>query len=508
MRDLLILFPELVLTGAGLILIVAARRIARAGVAAGLTIAAAAVAVYSGFAFSMEGLSGPPSLFELRWTTFAELANRSSSVWSERRLGFGGIVTTDGYALFFKVLFAVNLALVALLSVRHFHAERVRPAEYYSLLLLASTGMMLTASAAEFLVLYLGLELMSLCAYVLVGITRDKAVSNEAAMKYFLLGSFASVLLLYGISLVYGVTGATDFATISADLTVGTTAAGVGTTTGAQGQSQLLGVAIALIVGGLAFKIAAVPFHAWAPDAYEGAATPVAGFLAAGSKAAGLAALGRVCMVAFASEQAVWSAIMIVLAVLSMTVASLLALAQTNMKRMLAYSSVAHAGYALLGLIAGTPDGASATMTYALVYAFMTLGAFGIVVGMGERGESLDGYRGLAASSPWTAWLMFLFLLSLTGIPPTAGFAAKFGVILSVVRSGHLVLAVLAVLCSVVSAFFYLRVAVLMFMTDTQESAPARFPAAVSAALVVAAFVTIVGGIFPGSFAVWASAQP
>ena len=501
MRDLLILFPELVLTGAGLVLIVAARRIARAGVAAGLTIAAAAVAVYAGFAFSMEGLSGPPSLFELRWTTFAELANRSSSVWSERRLGFGGIVTTDGYALFFKVLFAANLALVALLSVRHFDAERVRPAEYYSLLLLASTGMMLTASAAEFLVLYLGLELMSLCAYVLVGITRDKAVSNEAAMKYFLLGSFASVLLLYGISLVYGVTGATDFATIAANLTVGTP-------TGAQGPSQLLGVAIALIVGGLAFKIAAVPFHAWAPDAYEGAATPVAGFLAAGSKAAGLAALGRVCMVAFASEQAVWSAIMIVLAVLSMTVASLLALAQTNMKRMLAYSSVAHAGYALLGLIAGTADGASATMTYALVYAFMTLGAFGIVVGMGERGESLDGYRGLAASSPWTAWLMFLFLLSLTGIPPTAGFSAKFGVILSVVRAGHLLLAVLAVLCSVVSAFFYLRVAVLMFMTDTQESAPARFPPAVSAAVVLAAFVTIVGGVFPGTFAVWSSAQP
>ena len=471
MRDLLILFPELILTGAGLFLIVAARRIARAGVAAGLAIAAAAVAVYSGFAFSME----VPSV------------------------GFGGTVTTDSYALFFKVLFATNLALVALLSVRHFDAKRVRPAEYYSLLLLASTGMMLVASAAEFLVLYLGLELMSLCAYVLVGITRDKPASNEAAMKYFLLGSFASVLLLYGISLIYGVTGATDFASIAADLKAG---AATGTAT------PLLGTAIALIVGGLAFKIAAVPFHAWAPDAYEGASTPVAGFLAAGSKAAGLAALGRVCMVAFASEQGVWSAILILLAALSMAIGSLLALAQTNMKRMLAYSSVAHAGYALLGLISGTADGASATMTYALIYAFMTLGAFGVVVGLGARGESLDGYRGLAATTPWTAWLTFLFMLSLTGIPPTAGFAAKFGVILSVVRSGHIFLAVLAVLCSVVSAFFYLRVAVLMFMTDAQESAPSRFPAAVSAAVVLAAFVTIVGGIFPGTFAVWASAQP
>jgi NADH-quinone oxidoreductase subunit N len=466
-RDLLLLSPELVLTVVGLGLIIAARHVQSGRFTAGLVISTASAAVYSGFAFSSEG----------------------------QQVGFWGTVTGDGYALFFKVLFALNLALVALLSVRHLDVDRVRPAEYYSLLLLATTGMMLTASAVEFLILYLGLELMSLCAYVLVGITRDRATSNEAAMKYFLLGSFASVLLLYGISLAYGVTGATDFATIASAVSE-------------RGHSSLLRMAVAFIVVGLAFKIAAVPFHAWAPDAYQGASTPVAGFLAAGSKAAGLAALGRVCLVAFASEQRVWSEIMIVLAVLSMSIGSLLALAQTNMKRMLAYSSVAHAGYALLGLISGTADGASATMTYAFVYAFMTLGAFGVVVGMGERGENLDGYRGLAANTPWTAWLMFLFLLSLTGIPPTAGFAAKFGVILSAVRSGHILLAVLAVLCSVVSAAFYLRVAVLMFMTDAQESAPARFPAAVSAALVLAAFVTIVGGVFPSTFTVWASAQP
>ena len=472
MRDLLLLSPELVLTIVSLGLIVGARHIERATMAAGVVIAAAAASIYAGFAFLPEG----------------------------QHAGFGGTITADSYALFFKVIFAVNLALVALLSVRHLDAERVRPAEYYSLLLLATTGMMLTASAAEFLILYLGLELMSLCSYVLVGITRDKATSNEAAMKYFLLGSFASVLLLYGISLAYGVTGATDFTTIAASVAD----AKVGTTAG----SPLLRMAVAFIVAGLAFKIAAVPFHAWAPDAYQGASTPVAGFLAAGSKAAGLAALGRVCMVAFASEQRVWSEIMIVLAVLSMAIGSLLALAQTNMKRMLAYSAVAHAGYALLGLLSGTPDGASATMTYAFVYAFMTLGAFGVVVGLGERGENLDGYRGLVASSPWTAWLMFLFLLSLTGIPPTAGFAAKFGVIFSAVRSDHIFLAVLAVLCSVVSALFYLRVAVLMFMTETRGPAPGRFPAPVFAAVALAAFVTIIGGIFPGAFAVWSSAQP
>lgn len=471
MSDILVLLPELVLVVAGLVLVVAARRIAHAAVAAGLAVVAAVVAVAAGFVVDA------PST------------------------GFAGAVASDGYATFFKVLFAANLALVALLSVRHFDAERVRPGEYHALLVLATTGMMLTASAVDFLMLYLALELMSLAAYVLVGITRDKAVSNEAAMKYFLLGSLASAILLYGISLVYGVAGSTDFAAIALALRSGPGS-------GAAASSTIPDVAIALIVAGLAFKIAAVPFHAWAPDAYEGASTPVAGFLAAGSKAAGLAALGRVCMVAFAPEHDVWSAIMIVLAMLSMTVASLLALAQTSMKRMLAYSSVAHAGYALLGLIAGTPAGVAATMTYAFVYAFMTLGAFGIVVGLGERGETLDGYRGLAATTPWTAWLMFLFLLSLTGIPPTAGFAAKFGVILSAVQSGHLVLAVLAVLCSIVSAFFYLRVAVLMFMTDVPSSAPGRFPAAVSVAVVLAAFVTIVGGVFPGTFAVWASAHP
>jgi NADH-quinone oxidoreductase subunit N len=464
-RDLLLLSPELVVTGMALALILAARHVQHARTGAACAVAAAAAAAYAGFAFPWEG----------------------------PRIGFSGTITSDGYALFFKVLFAAILALTALLSVRHLDAERVRPAEYYSLLLLATAGMMLTASAAEFLMLYLGLELMTLCSYVLVGITRDKATSNEAAMKYFLMGSFASVLLLYGISLAYGVTGATDFATIASVVSER-----------GLGQYPLLRVAIALIVGGLAFKIAAVPFHSWAPDAYQGASAPVAGFLAAGSKAAGLAALGRVCLVAFAPEQRIWSDIMIVLAASSMAIGSLLALAQTDMKRLLAYSSVSHAGYALLGLISGTPAGAAATMTYAMFYAFMTLGAFGVVIGLGRRGENLEGYRGLTASAPWTAALMFLFLLSLTGIPPTAGFAAKFAVILSAVRSGHIVLAVLAVLCSVISAFFYLRVAVFMYMTESQEGAPARFPAAVSAVLVLAAAVTIIGGIFPDSFAVWA----
>lgn len=464
MSDIVLLAPELVLTAMALALVVVARRVHRARSAAVAVVIAVVAAIGSMWAFSGGG----------------------------HRTGFGGTIIVDGYAQFFNVLFAANLALAALFSVRHLDTEHVRPAEYYCLLVLASTGMMLAASAAELLILYLGLELMTMCSYILVGITRDRSTSNEAAIKYFLLASFASALLLYGISLAYGVTGSTNFTAIAAAVTERGLRA-----------DPLLAISVALVVVGLAFKIAAVPFHAWAPDAYQGASAPVAAFLAAGSKAAGLAGLGRVCLVAFMPQQQIWSQILVGLAALSMAVGSLLALSQSDMKRMLAYSSIAHAGYALLGLIAATPDGASATMTYAFIYSFMTLGAFGVVVGLGLRGESLGDYRGLAATTPVTAGVMLLFLLSLTGIPPTAGFTAKFAVILSVVRAGHIGLAVLAVLCSVVSAFFYLRVAVLMYMAEPQGSAPGRFPAAVSAALAVAGLVMIIGGIFPSTFVPW-----
>jgi NADH-quinone oxidoreductase subunit N len=464
--DLRFVVPELALASVALAFVVLARRIRRPQTAATWVVVAGASVVYASWAFLPEGAT----------------------------TGFGGSIAGDGYARFFKVLFATTLTLVTLMSVRHLEAERVPPGEFYALLLLASVGMMLAASASDLMVLYLALELLTLCSYVLVGITRSRATSNEAAIKYLLLGSFASAVLLYGISLTYGVTGTTDFAAV----------ASAATERGLE-QHPLLLAGVALVATGLAFKIAAVPFHAWAPDAYQGASAPVAAFLAAGSKAAGLAALGRVCLVAFGPERVVWSGILIGLAALSMAVGSLLAMAQSNMKRLLAYSSIAHAGYALLGLIPGTPEGASATMTYAFVYAFMTLGAFGIVIGLGEEhGQELSDYRGLAARAPVTAAVMFLFLLSLTGIPPTAGFAAKFIVILNVLQAGHVWLAVLAVLCSVVSAFFYLRVAVLMYMTAPEAPSAGRIPAFVTAAVAVAAFVTIVGGILPGALAPWA----
>ena len=463
MSDLVLLIPELILAGTALALIGVARRIQRTPVAAiGTVLAAAAAALASMWLLSWGG-----------------------------RSGFGGMIVLDGYSQFFKVLIGGTLALVALLSVRSLGEEHLPRVEYHALLLLASTGMMLAVSAHDLLPLYLGLELMTLCAYMLVGIRVEKPASNEAAIKYFLLGSFASALLIYGISLTYGITRTTDYAAIAS-------------ITHNAASNPLLLAAIGLVAAGLAFKIAAVPMHAWAPDAYQGASAPVAAFLASGSKAVGLAAMGRVFLAAYGAEAHFLSAILAVLAGLSIVVGSIIALAQTDMKRLLAYSSITHAGYALLGLIAGTGEGVSATMTYAFLYVFMTLGAFSVVIALGKRGEQVDGYRGLAAQRPGAALLMLLFLMSLTGIPPTAGFTAKFVVILSAVRAGHIALAVLAVACSVVSAFFYLRVAVFMYMDGPREPAPSRFPAAVSAALAVAALVTLAGGLSPGALAPWA----
>lgn len=479
-EDVALLWPELILVGTALALLLAARRVRHAPLVAAVTVLAAVAAALA----AVGVLAGDGA--------------------SASKPGFGGMITVDGYSQFFKVLIAAALALTALLSVRRVDAEHVRPAEFQALLLLASTGMMFAASALDLLTLYLSLELTTLCSYILVGITVERPRSNEAAIKYFLLASFASALLLYGIALTYGVTGATGFEHVAKALSEKGLA-----------NDPVVLAAIGLLAAGLAFKVAAVPFHAWAPDAYQGASAPVAAFLAAASKAAGLAALGRVSLVALASEAVVFSTLLAGLAALSIIVGSVVALAQTDMKRLLAYSSISHAGYALLGLVSGTPAGVSATMTYAFFYVFMTLGAFGVVIALGERGERLDGYQGLAAQRRMTAALMLLFLLSLTGIPPTAGFIAKFVVIQSLVSTGlrggeivngwSLALAVLAVVCSVISAFVYLRVALLMYVKDPQEPPPSRLPLAVGAAIVVAALVTIIGGIFPGRLAEWAA---
>ena len=468
LTDLALLAPELILVGAALALILFARRIKNGSfVTAGTIVVAVTSAVFSGW-------------------IWADLPDAGI------QFAFTDMIAVDRYSLFFKILIAASLAMCTLMSERRVDAGDIQPAEFHALLLLASTGMMLAVSALNLLTLYLGLELMTLCSYILVGITVNKPTANESAIKYFLLGSFASALFLYGISLTYGITGATDFVAIYNAISEHGLV-----------NNPILLAAIGLLISGLAFKIAAFPFHAWAPDAYQGASAPVAAFLATASKAAGIAALGRVCLFALYSEAQVMSIILIGLASLSIIVGSIIALSQTEMKRLLAYSSIAHAGYALLGLIPLTPEGTSATMTYVFLYVFMTLGAFSVVIALGPRGEKLDGYQGLAIQRPGIAALMLLFLLALTGIPPTAGFVAKFVVIETTIAAGYWGLAIVAVLCSVISAFVYLRIAVLMYMNEPQETTPSRFPLAITAALAIAALVTVFGGLFPSLLSVW-----
>ncbi len=464
LSDLGLLIPELILIGVALAVLLTAHRTRSSRAGTILTFLAGAAAFWAAGWISPETAEG----------------------------GFGGMLAADGYARFFRMLFAASLALVALLSEQRISEEGIPRPEFHTLLLLASAGMMLAASALDLLTLYLALELITICAYVLIGIRVERPHANEAAIKYFLSGSFASALMLFGISLTYGLTGTTEFAGISAALAASSGSASPG-----------LCVGSAHVAGGLAFKVAAVPIHAWAPDAYQGASSPVAAFLAAGSKAAGLAALGRVVLSAYGPQAQTWSVILVGLAALSVVLGSVVAAAQTDMKRLLAYSSIAHAGFALMGIASGTAEGVAATMTYACFYVFMTLGAFGIVIALGERGERVDGYRGLAAQRPVAAAAMLLFLLSLTGIPLTAGFTAKFSVIQSAVHAGRTELAVLAVLSSVVAAFVYMRVAVAMYMKEPTEPAPARFPLAVSAALALAALVTVLGGVFPGALDPW-----
>jgi NADH-quinone oxidoreductase subunit N len=402
---------------------------------------------------------------------------------------FGGMFILDGYSIFFKLIFYLTLIFTICISLKYMEIEGASFGEYYSLLLLATSGMMIIASASDLIVLYLGLELMALSTYILVGIIRHSIKSNEAAIKYFLLGGFSSAFLLYGISMIYGLTGTTEIETIAAYI-------------GERGfaENQILLFSVVLFVVAFGFKIAAVPFHMWAPDAYEGAPTSITAFMSVGPKAAGFAALGRVFMIAFSSMQVEWSTILIPLAVLSMIFGNVIAIAQTNIKRMLAYSSIAHAGYALLGVIAGTEEGLSSMMSYMFIYAFMNIGAFAVVIMLrseGLRGEDISDYEGLAKSHPLPSALMLIFMFSLTGIPPTAGFIGKFYVFMEAIKAGYVSLVIIAVIFSVVSAFFYLRVVMFMYMKEPKEGVALATSAPMGFVLVVTALTTIILGVFP-----------
>ena len=402
---------------------------------------------------------------------------------------FGGMFISDGYSTFFKSIFLVNVILSVLISIKYIVIEKVNFGEYYSLILFSTVGMMIMASAGDLIVLYLGLELMALSTYVLAGFIRHNIKSNEAALKYFLLGAFSSAFLLYGISIIYGLTGTTDIKAISLFISE----------KGLAGNPSLL-LSVMFFTVAFGFKIAAAPFHMWAPDVYEGAPTSVTAFMSVGPKAAGFAVLGRVFMVAFASITVDWAAILIPISILTMGVGNIVALSQTNIKRMLAYSSIAHAGYALLGIIAANNEGLASMMNYLMIYAFMNIGAFAVIIMLrseGFKGEDITDYEGLAKTHPLASALMLIFMFSLTGIPPTAGFIGKLYIFMSAINAGYTWLVIVAVIFSAISAFFYLRIVMYMYMKEPKATVSLSTSPATGIALAVTVIAVLVIGVYP-----------
>jgi NADH-quinone oxidoreductase subunit N len=401
----------------------------------------------------------------------------------------GGMVAADRFAVFFRLLLLAVAALAVLLSAHYMDRADEFRGEYYPLLLFATAGMTLIAASADLILVFLALEILSLSLYLLTGFSFRRLASAEASMKYFLLGAFSSAFFLYGVALAYGATGTTNLVAIAGEL--GAEAGSVALALGAAG----------LLAVGFGFKVAAVPFHMWTPDAYQGAPTSVTAFMSAGTKVAAFAAFLRVFDVAFNPLIWDWRPFVWVLAAVTMVVGSVLAIAQTDVKRMLAYSSIAHAGFILVGVAAGNPQGTQGAMFYLVAYAAMILGAFGVVMLVSVRGEdhlTLGSYAGLAVRAPLLAVALALFLLSLAGLPPTAGFIAKVAVFSAAVQAGYWPLVLIAVVASVIAAFFYIRVIVLMYMQEPAE-APAieRAPLA-GVAVTVPALLTIVFGVLPG----------
>ncbi len=410
---------------------------------------------------------------------------------------FGSMFIVDGYAIFFKIVCLIGLLLAVLLSGTYLDREGIYQGEYFSLMVFSVVGMMIMASAGDLIVVYLGLELMALSIYCLVGIQKRESRANEAALKYFLMGSFSSAMLLFGMSLIYGLTGTTDLHGIGQ---------AVQHTLSPDVKAPLM-VGFVLVLAGFFFKVAAVPFHFWAPDIYEGAPTSITAFMSVAPKAASFAVLGRILLVAFGGLHNNWDILISCIALLTMGLGSVVALSQTSIKRMLAYSSISHAGYALLGLLPGTPEGLSATMSYMLIYGFMNMGAFAILilmVGESDRNESLDCYKGLADSQPLLAAVMLLFFFSLAGIPPTAGFIGKFYLIKTALAAGYTLTVIGAVLFSGVSAFFYLRIIRHMYMSPAEETLPVVHTPALRMVLWIGVIGVVTLGVLPGTMLNWA----
>ncbi|MBI1988059.1 MAG: NADH-quinone oxidoreductase subunit N [Nitrospinae bacterium] len=405
---------------------------------------------------------------------------------------FGGMLAVDGFALYFKMVFVVVVMLTIAISLRYLPLEEINLGEYYGILLFATLGMMVMAASTDLITIYLSLELMSLSIYILAGFIKKDPKSIEAALKYFLLGAFSSGILLYGMALLYGLSGTTNLSGIGSyfaqhDLSHEPTAI----------------LAMILLIAGFAFKIAAVPFHMWVPDVYEGAPTPVTAFMSVGPKAAAFAALMRIFLVAIVAVRPHWNSIFWGLAVLSMTIGNVVAIAQTSLKRMLAYSSIAHAGYVLIGIVAGNQIGYASVLLYVLVYVFMNLGAFSMIILLctkSGRGDQIKDFTGLARVNPWAAAAFVVFFLSLAGIPPTGGFVGKLYIFAAAIQANYVGLAIIGVLNSAISLYYYFRVVMAMYMEELPGPLHLSTHPVLVFALTVMVLATLFLGLYPGPF--------
>jgi NADH-quinone oxidoreductase subunit N len=439
------LAPEVILIGGALALLVAGTFFRERGFGAGYAVFTLAVVTASLLA---------------SWALWTEVAGDGG----RPRLTLANSVVVDGFGIFMTVTICASVFLSVLMSDSYLARERLDRPDYYVLMLLSASGGILMAKANDLILVFLGLEVLSIALYVMAGYHLRRSQSLEASIKYFVLGAFSSAFLLYGVALTYGATGSTNLGVISAFLRAETVTSGV----------FLGGVAFLLV--GLGFKVAAVPFHMWTPDVYQGSPTPVTAFMAAAAKAAGFAALLRIFFSTFGDNRLDWQPVVWVLAVLSLVVGSVLAVVQTDVKRMLAYSSIAHAGYVLIGLQAANARGIAGALFYLLAYTFMIIGSFGVATLVGRQGDgrhNLEDYRGLSRSRPGLAFLFTLFLLAQAGVPLTSGFLAKFYVIAAAVEASSYAIAIIAMVAAVIAAFFYLRVIVFMYMaSDEGEEAP------------------------------------
>jgi len=398
-------------------------------------------------------------------------------------LAFGGMFITDGFAIFLKVLVVVGSLLAILMSREYLESEGIGRFEYPVLILFATVGMMLMISANNLLSLYLGLELQSLCLYVIAAFHRDSLRSSEAGLKYFVLGALSSGMLLYGISIVYGFTGNTGFAGLAAQFASG-------------GEAEVgLVVGLVFVIAGLAFKISAVPFHMWTPDVYEGAPTPVTAFFSVAPKIAAFGLIMRVMLDPFGPLIAEWRQVIVAISVASMALGAYAALVQTNIKRLMAYSSIGHVGYALMGVAAGTADGVRGVLIYLAIYLVMNIGTFACILSMRRHGdmvEGIDDLAGLSSTNPRMALVLTAFMFSLAGIPWFAGFFGKLYVFMAAIDAGLYVLAILGVLASVVAAYYYLRIVKIMYFDASVEPLDRPSSRALGLVMVVAAlFVTM-----------------